>query len=57
MGEKFHWYYVTHEGFERTERAPVFGGWIVKVTDIMEERNLTISMVFVPDPLHAWEVE
>ncbi len=53
--------------FTLTYRAKVFGGWIVRNivllaidhvdnpnTDYWERAN--ISMVFVPDPKHEWEI-
>ena len=39
-----------------TVRAPVFGGWIVEVSDSYQG-HVMMSTVFVPDPDHNWKVD
>lgn len=41
-----------------TGRAKVFGGWIVRnnTVDSISDKFISESMVFVPDPKHAWEI-
>lgn len=38
-----------------TNRAKVFGGWLVKHISELGG-SITTAMVFYPDPTHAWEV-
>lgn len=40
---------------EGTTRSKVFGGWIVQDSMCDQEGN-TISMVFIADPNHEWEI-
>lgn len=43
-----------------TYRAKVIGGWIISndvYTDDSNKRNITTSMIFVPDPNHEWEIK
>lgn len=35
-----------------TERLKVPNGWIVRATNVSH-----VALVFVPDPLHYWELE
>lgn len=51
---KFEWQRLDTE----TQRAKVFGGWIVRSHDVDDCNNhYTVeSMVFVPDPEHKWKV-
>ena len=56
----------TENIYALTYRAKVFGGWIVrniillnKTTDDLVDRDweqANISMVFVSDPKHEWEI-
>jgi len=39
---------------ERTERARVHKGWLVKVYDDCEDERGFVSIAFVPDPMFAW---
>ncbi len=43
---------------ETTARAKVIGGWILRSRDVDECNSAytVLSMVFVPDPKHEWEV-
>jgi hypothetical protein len=42
--------------YEETDRAKVFGGWIVRSQKSLEDR-LCESMVFIPDPKHLWKIK
>ena len=50
-------------GGANTYRAKVIGGWLVNnntYTDVINkgnERSLSESMVFVPDPNHEWKIK
>ena len=57
------WEQIDKAGFE--QRAKIFGGWIVKVTEgvyhNMDGRmddgwDWRIAITFVPDPCHVWEI-
>ena len=41
------------------QRCKVFGGWLVKATDVIEgegeEYEYHVTMVFVPDQSHEWK--
>lgn len=51
----FKWEYITHQGNERTERAKIFGGWLMKVTDEDQEGcTSTVALIFISDPGHIW---
>ena len=41
-----------------TERAKVFGGWIVRTCEINDSNteSTSESMVFIPDPNHEWGI-
>lgn len=39
-----------------TFRAKVFGGWLIKCGDQIDG-ILSISLVFLDDPNHEWEIE
>lgn len=59
---RFEWEWVNDNLFSQTNRAKVIGGWIVhhvewNDTDEARFKSLTGSMVFIPDPGHAWEME
>lgn len=64
---KFEWERIATCGglneWEDTCRAKVFGGWIVRTknlrvsSEIMVSDAMSESSVFVPDPLHEWDVE
>ncbi len=64
---RFEWEVISHHhspriGGSNTHRAKVIGGWVVSndlytdAANIGNERNLTSSMVFIPDPEHNWEI-
>ncbi len=40
-----------------TKRLKVPGGWIVASKAIMVNENISIATVYVPDPMHEWELE
>lgn len=45
-------------GGHGTERAKVFGGWVLKhMCWCNEEHVQSESSVFIPDPDHKWELE
>ena len=50
----------------RTERAKVFGGWLVMITEpvvhqtnngVQDGWDWRLAICFVPDPEHQWELE
>lgn len=49
----FEWENIDDNQYGETERAKVFGGWII----YRSVNQLIISMVFIPDPKHEWEIE
>jgi hypothetical protein len=53
MKNKIEWEVIcySNDGSFRTQRAKVFGGWIV--TNRGENE---VSSVFVPDPNHEWKL-
>lgn len=53
---KFEWELLEGYGYNSTHRAKVIGGWIVKKNDI-EKEGLAVSMVFIPDANHKWNLE
>jgi len=54
----FRWEQIHVSNFQRiTERAKVFGGWIVCDWTAVSGHSGTQSMVFVPDPNHEWEIK
>lgn len=42
----------------QTDRMPVIGGWLVRTFFAFEqpETQFSVSMVFVPDANHDWEL-
>lgn len=40
-----------------TQRAKVPGGWLVSMILYRDEMNQSSSMIFFPDPHHAWVVK
>ena len=55
---KFNWEQIASK--PQTERARVFGGWLVKVCDSKEYSTVVFdksSLVFIPDPKHCWSVK
>lgn len=68
MGLK--WELIDKDGTAQINRAPIFGGWLVLVTDNVCN-NLTSNgqgpleqgyewrnnLTFVPDPKHEWALE
>lgn len=52
-GIPFKWEKLQQESSTGTDRAKVFGGWILRDYDYIDGG---ISMVFIPDPNHEWEV-
>lgn len=58
---KFEWEllyskHIDDKNFSYTDRAKVFGGWIVNSRTCVGPRAHE-SMVFVPDANHEWEIE
>ncbi len=46
-----------------TSRAKVIGGWLIRTFIMFDnhdfyspEKSSSVTMVFVPDPFHQWEV-
>jgi len=58
MNVKFNFKWEKLEGsdYNGTERCAVIGGWIVCRTDNQSEGH-SISMVFIPDVDHQWEID
>jgi hypothetical protein len=56
---EFEWEPLYYDGNDATTfRVKVIGGWIVRYNyHAHEHYNESISMVFVPDPNHEWEIE
>jgi hypothetical protein len=57
---KFEWenlfyHHTANDKFAFTDRAKVFGGWLV-LNKICAGSRAHESMVFVPDPNHEWEI-
>jgi len=54
---KFEWERIA--GTPPTERARVFGGWIVRTFDINDCNTETTSeaLVFLSDPEHKWRID
>jgi hypothetical protein len=44
-------------GCETTERAKVYGGWIVKVAIYNTKNKDAVSMIFVADEHHLWTID
>lgn len=44
---------------DETQRAKVFGGWVVYTSDIDDETRNSVgaAMVFVPDCNHEWNLK
>ncbi len=60
--ERIHNIYIPTTGGSNTYRVKVIGGWVINCdnyTDVINEmpRNISQSMVFVPDPNHEWTIE
>jgi hypothetical protein len=51
----FEWECIYEPEMRTTERAKVIGGWIVKHCEGGEFGD-PVSLVFIPDPFHTWEV-
>lgn len=41
---------------ENTQRAQVFGGWLVLHSEMMNNKSLSESLCFVPDRDHSWTI-
>lgn len=50
----FEWERINDRGLGYTERAKVFGGWIVRNFEYGD--SATVSLVFIPDGGHQWEI-
>lgn len=61
--ERINNFYQKKVGGSNTHRAKVYGGWLVSLesyTDVLHqgnERSLTVSLCFVADPEHKWEID
>lgn len=62
---KFEWERLEDDPSGETEIAKVFGGWVLYRSEInktmesdheMSKDHRVISMVFIPDPEHKWEI-
>ena len=54
----FRWTHIETIGSRpdyNSKRAKVFGGWIVRTT-LETVNGASISICFLPDPLHQWEI-
>lgn len=57
MKIKFEWKEICKDKYQLTHRAKVIGGWLVRHRELFGESDgECLSMVFVPDPTHIWEV-
>lgn len=59
--ENIHANHVAKIGGSNTARARIKGGWIVSLDLYTSEkegtnRNVSTSMVFIPDPKHEWSI-
>jgi hypothetical protein len=54
MRKKIEWLWERLD--KDTYRAKVIGGWIVKSGWTPEEREVDLSMIFVPDRDHEWVI-
>jgi len=63
MKIKFEWKAISRESdpgdCQLTERAKVIGGWIVRYGRWISynDQHIAVTMVFVSDPSHEWQVE
>lgn len=62
MKIKYEWEMMDESHKNFTDRAKVFGGWIVRsftyeIAGGEDAKGTSESMVFVPDPNHEWEIE
>jgi hypothetical protein len=54
---KFEWEKLHYSGpHEKTDRAKVPGGWIVR-TAIISQFGVCVSIVKIDDPAHKWQLE
>lgn len=53
---KFQWQKIYDSSYSKTYRAQVFGGWIVQHREVDDNGAECMSMVFIPDPAHTWEI-
>jgi len=51
---KFEWEEIDRKSYGYTERAKVFGGWLIRVVDIGDV--CYFGMTFVPDHNHEWVI-
>ncbi len=59
---KFDWEKIKYVGtpneFDLTNRAKVFGGWLVRTIYHDSNKNVrTDSLVFIPDANHDWKID
>lgn len=54
----FRWEPIDFEGYGITERARVFGGWLIRtyVPALISENYSAISIIFIKDANHLWSV-
>lgn len=56
MKIKFKWEILVSENYRSTCRAKVMGGWLVRHIELSGDEGESLSMVFVADPEHKWEI-
>ncbi len=54
---KFKWEDIKNLPSHKTYRAKVFGGWLVNTASYLNEKLIDESLVFIPDPKHAWQID
>jgi|GEM_PF-2691106 len=52
------WELIKYEPQDLTERLPTIGGWIVRnrIWDDKKDMAIAISMIFISDPKHDWDI-
>jgi hypothetical protein len=56
---KFEWDLLVgnYQSQNKTVRAKVLGGWIVRSIFVDEDYGVAQAMVFIPDPKHRWKID